>query len=256
MPRSSKPSTSWQPVSEWYNASVGESGHYYHREIVLPGVLRLLNLSPDSSLLDLACGQGVLSRQLPETVYYQGLDVAKDLIAAAKEHTKSERHHFGVADVTRATLPIQKTDFTHATIILAIQNMRHPEGALQNVAARLRANGRLVIVMNHPCFRIPRQSSWEIDQSKKTQYRRIDRYLSPLEIPITAHPGKRSSAVTMSFHQPLSAYSQMLRQAGFVIEEIAEWSSNKNSEGRAAKMENRARDEFPLFLTFVARKAK
>lgn len=246
------PSTSWQPVSEWYNSSVGDSGHYYHQKVVLPETLKILQLDANSAVLDLGCGQGVLARHIPKGLYYQGVDVAPGLVAYAKEHDLHPEHHYLVADVTRESLPIQKKDFTHATIVLALQNMRNSENALKNAATHLVSGGRLVIVMNHPCFRIPRQTSWGIDDVKKTQYRRVDRYYSDLEIPITAHPGDKKSAITWSFHHSLSVYSQQLLNAGFLIEQIAEWTSDKVSVGKAAKMENRGRQEFPLFFTFVA----
>jgi hypothetical protein len=109
--------------------------------------------------------------------------------------------------------------------------------------------------MNHPCFRIPRQSSWKVDDEQKIQYRRIDRYTSPMKIPIQAHPSKgQSSATTWSFHHPLASYSQWLNETGFVIELIEEWHSNKVSTGKAAKMENRSREEIPLFLAIKAKK--
>ena len=44
----------------------------------------------------------------------------------------------------------------------------------------------------------------------------------------------------------------MLQQAGFVIQLIEEWGSDKSSVGSAARMENRSRQEFPLFLALKA----
>ena len=74
------------------------------------------------------------------------------------------------------------------------------------------------------------------------------------EIPIVAHPGKKESEETWSFHYPLSAYSEMLFDNGFCIEKIEEWISDKKSTGSKAKMEDRARKEFPLFMAIIARK--
>jgi len=42
----------------------------------------------------------------------------------------------------------------------------------------------LVIVLNHPCFRIPRQSGWGIDEKNKLQFRKVIKYMSPMEIPL------------------------------------------------------------------------
>lgn len=130
--------------------------------------------------------------------------------------------------------------------------MQDPKISLENAAKFLQPKGRLFIVLNHPCFRIPRQSSWGIDKKKQVQFRRVDRYLSSLKIPIQTHPGKNSTIKTWSFHHSLSTYSQYLHQAGFVIEKIEEWCSDKKSEGGRAKMEDFSRLEFPLFLAIQA----
>lgn len=251
-------STSWEPVEKWYQGSVGDEGHYYHKHVVIPGVLRLLALDKThpASLLDVACGQGVLARQIPPNVDYTGLDISPSLVKAAKAADIRPNHRYLVADALKA-LPVDKHDFTHAAIVLAIQNMKEPKLAIDNIAKHLAPNGKLVIAMNHPCFRIPRQSSWKVDEQQKVQYRRIDRYSSFMEIPIQAHPSKgEESAATWTFHHPLAAYSLWLNQAGFAIELIEEWHSNKVSTGSAAKMENRSRAEIPLFLAIRATKVR
>lgn len=249
------PSTSWEPVEKWYRGSVGDEGHYYHQHIVLPGVLRLLATGTNNkapSLVDLACGPGVLARHIPKNVEYVGVDISPSLIKSAKQSDHLPNHRYLVADVTKG-IPLEKHDFSHAAILLAIQNMEHPKLAFANAAKHLASKGYLVIVMNHPCFRIPRQSSWKTDEEQKIQFRRVDRYLSPLSIPIQAHPSKgEQSATTWSFHYPLSSYIQWLFEAGFTIELIEEWHSDKVSTGKAAKMENRARAEIPLFMAIRA----
>lgn len=248
--------TSWQNVGKWYNETVGEEGHYYHQSLIIPNVLKLLNFSENeiASLLDLACGQGVLSRHLPSSVSYVGVDAASQLIAAAKQYNRQSAHQFIHADITQK-LSLSQSPFSHASIILALQNIENPLSVFKNASAHLKAGAPFVIVINHPYFRIPRQSSWKVDEENKIQYRRIDRYMSPMKIPIQTHPGKgKDSSQTWSFHHPLSDYSRWLKEAGFGIELIEEWCSNKVSEGRAAKMENRSRQEFPLFMAILARK--
>jgi hypothetical protein len=103
--------------------------------------------------------------------------------------------------------------------------------------------------MNHPCFRQPRQSGWGWDEQRKLQYRRVDRYLSPYEMPILAHPGSAPDVKTTSFHRSLTAYVEALAKHGFAITALEEWTSHKQSDsGPRAKAENVARQEIPLFL--------
>jgi SAM-dependent methyltransferase len=242
--------TSWEKSGKWYAKSVGQEGQYFHQHVILPNALRLLNLKPGNSLLDLACGQGVLARSIPPNIGYLGLDISPTLI---KEAQKLSRHHFQVADIGKP-LPPPPNKFSHAAIILALQNIDSPNSVIQNAANYLNPGGYLLLVLNHPCFRIPRQSSWGIDTQNKLEYRRINRYLSPLKIPVTTHPGIQNSPVTWSFHNPLSFYTKTLTAANFVITGLEEWASDKESVGHAARMENRARSEFPLFLALLAQK--
>ncbi len=256
MKKKNNESTSWHKVGKWYNDSVGDKGHYYHEHVILPNLLRLFNFSDtsSSSLLDLACGQGILSRAIPSQVNYQGVDLATSLINSAKQYKSPKNHRFILGDVTQE-LPLEKNSYTHAAIILAIQNIEKPWEVFKNASRYLKENGTFILVLNHPCFRIPRQSSWKVDEENSIQFRRIDRYMSPMKIPIQAAPSqKEKSAATLSFHHPISDYSKWLNEAGFAIISIEEWCSDKLSEGRAAKMENRARQEIPLFMAIVARK--
>jgi len=245
-----KRDTSWGGVAKWYGEIVGEKGHFFHQTVVLPGALRLLDLKNGDRLLDVACGQGVLARRLPGEVSYTGVDLAHGLLAEAKRMDKNKSHKYIVADVTKSMPTTEK--YNKAAIILALQNIKEPDKAIKFTGEKLDKDGKLVIVLNHPCFRIPRQSSWETDKNNKLQYRRINRYMSPLEIPINMHPGDRNSPVTWSFHLPIEKYSEMLLENGFVIEKIEEWTAEKRSVGKMAKAENRARDEFPMFMAILA----
>lgn len=248
--------TSWQKVGKWYNDAVGESGHYYHQAIIIPRLMKLLNISDKQPtlLLDLACGQGVLSRHLPPFVEYTGVDAAAPLIDAAKDYSPKKSHTFFQGDITKP-LPLKNHLFTHSTIILALQNIENPLAVFKNAHHHLVSGAPFIIVLNHPCYRIPRQSSWKVDEENKIQYRRIDRYMSPMKIPIQAHPSKGQKSVnTLSFHHPLSDYSRWLKEARFSIDLIEEWCSDKVSEGGAAKMENRSRQEIPLFMAISCRR--
>jgi SAM-dependent methyltransferase len=244
----SKKSTSWEKVSGWYDEIVGKEGHYFHKALIWPKLLPLLELKnhPAPYLLDLGCGNGVFLEQLPQNTSYLGVDLSKSLIQQAKKRNGAD---FLVADACK---PLKKSGFTHAVSILALQNMENPFLAIQNVANSLEKEGVFVMVLNHPCFRIPRQTHWGVDEKQKIQYRRIDRYLSPLQIPIDPHPSKKEQKPTWSFHFPLEFFVKSLSKCGMSIVDLEEWTSPKKSTGSTAKMENRARDEIPLFLTIKA----
>lgn len=241
--------TSWEPIARDYHQVVQLDGHYYHREVILPRLLSLLSLNSQSSVLDIGCGQGILERVIPKECRYLGIDLSPSLVAIATKLRKSIKHQFLVQDITKqlhicSGLPL----FSCAVAILSLQNMASPDKAIQNAVQLLQSQGRFFLVLNHPCFRIPRCSSWHYDENKKLMSRKIDRYLSPIKIPILAHPGKKQSEVSLSFHFSLSYWVRALSACGLVIEHMEEWVSPKKSLGSRAKAENLCRKEFPLFL--------
>lgn len=251
-----KPDTSWEEVEKWYDSLVGYWGQYYHTHVIIPNLKKLMCFTPTSSLLDLACGQGVLARHIDKTIAYTGVDLSSSLIEKAKQYASSHSmQHFITADITKPLPLSREVRFTHCTCILALQNVEHPEKVISNAAHHLHEKGKFFIVLNHPCFRIPRQSSWGFNDATKIQFRQVNGYMSSQKIPITHRPSqKERSETSWSYHWPLSAYFQWLNKAGFTVSSLEEWCSDKKSIGKTAQWENRAREEFPLFLSIVARK--
>ncbi len=246
------PRTDWGNVAGWYDQLVGESGSEYQREVVLPGVLRLLNPQPAQRVLDIACGQGVLCRILAERgAEVTGIDAAAELIRAARERGPASVHYH-VADA-RSLEFLPESHFHSAACMLAIQNMNPLPPVFAEVARALISGGRLVIVMMHPCFRGPKETSWGWDDAKKVQYRRVDRYLLPRKSPIITRPGEEPHVYTWAFHKPIEAYVKSLRNAGLLIDALEEWPSHKTStSGPRAHAENVARKEIPMFLAIRA----
>lgn len=251
------PKTSWEGVSDWYSGYMGKEGGDYQRDIVFPGALRLLAPSKDGQYLDLACGQGAFTRLLAaKAAKVDGLDASKSLIEIAKKNAPKNAR-FVVADATNFSHVIGPNKFDGIVCNLAIQNIDPLGPVFVDAAHVLKTGGTLVITMNHPAYRQPRQSGWGWDEERKLQYRRVDTYMSEYEMPIIAHPGSAPHVKTYSYHRPLSVYVNELAKHGFVIDALEEWVSNKTSDsGPRAKAENIARAEIPLFLGLRARKIR
>jgi ubiquinone/menaquinone biosynthesis C-methylase UbiE len=244
--------TDWNEVAEWYDRLVGESGSEYHREVVIPGVNRLLAPAPGEKILDIACGQGVLCRALQlRGADVTGVDAAKGLIEAARTRGPEEIQYF-VGDARHlGFLPAEHFDC--AACVLAIQNIHPLPPVFAGVSRLLKPNGKIVLVMMHPCFRGPKETAWAWDETKKVQYRRIDRYQVPRKTPIVTHPGASPDQYTWTFHRPLQAYVKALRNAGLLIDAMDEWTSHKiSTSGPRAAAENVSRKEIPMFLAIRA----
>jgi ubiquinone/menaquinone biosynthesis C-methylase UbiE len=244
--------TDWGEVADWYDNLVGDSGSEYHREVVLPGVARLLSPAVGMRIIDLACGQGVLCRLLRERgAETTGVDMAAPLIDAARQRGPADIH-YAVGDARDLSF-LPAGQFDAATCVLAIQNMHPVQPVFDSATRLLKPMGKLVIAMMHPCFRGPKETGWGWDEKNKVQYRRVDRYLLPRKSPIVTHPGKSAEQYTWTFHKPIEAYVKSLRNAGLLIDAIEEWPSHKTStSGPRAAAENTARKEIPMFMALRA----
>lgn len=243
--------TSWGGVAAWYDDLLKDPNSYQSK-VILPNLLRIL--PPRGRVVDIACGQGFFSRAYAEGgAEVLGVDISPELIQKAKEN-KIKNTEFAVAPAANMK-DVPNSFFDSAFIILALQNIKEMGEALMEANRVLKKDGVLVVVLNHPAFRIPKASSWGFDEEKNIQYRRVDQYGVPFTAAIDMAPGKKSNAYTMSFHRPLQEYVKALTKAGFVITGLEEWISHKKSEaGPRARAEDTARKEFPLFLTLVAQK--
>jgi ubiquinone/menaquinone biosynthesis C-methylase UbiE len=242
------PPTAWGPVAQWYDQLVGEEGSEYQREVIFPGVSRMLELAPGERVLDVACGQGAFCRLLQQKgASPTGVDAARELIALARERSDPAIKYF-VADAHKLDF-LPAASFVAASCILAIQNIDDVRPVLDGISRALLEGGRLVLVMMHPCFRSPQYTTWGWDESAKLQYRRVDRYLLPRKHPIVTHPGKKTGQYTWTFHRPISGYIKAMRSAGMMLDAMEEWPGHKTStSGPRAAAENVARKEIPMFL--------
>ncbi len=247
-----KKTTDWSKVAGWYDNLVGESGSEYHREVVLPGVLRLLRPEPGQRVLDLACGQGVLCRLLADRkAEVTGVDAARPLIEAAKARGP-EAIRYSVGDARQLDF-LPADHFDSAACVLAIQNIHPIQGVFDSAAGRIKVGGVFVVVMMHPCFRGAQETSWGWDEASQVQYRRVDRYLVPRKSPIVTHPGQSPDLYTWSFHKPLGMYVKAFSRAGMLMDALEEWPSHKTStSGPRAAAENQSRKEIPMFLAIRA----
>ncbi len=244
--------TSWEPVAEWYGEHLSETGTLVG-DVIYPGTARMLELKSGAKHLDIACGEGALSRLLSaHGVDVTGFDAAPSLIKIAEKKAPREARYF-VGAATNFAKTLAPASFDSASCTLALQNIEPFEQTMRDASIVLKSGAPFVFVLNHPCFRIPRQSGWGWDQGRKLQYRRVDKYLSSYGVEILAHPGADRRAKTYTYHRPLSAYLSALAKHGFVVESMEEWISNRESKpGGHSRAENAARQEIPMFLAVRA----
>jgi len=208
-------------------------------------VLDLLDPDPDESILDIGAGQGVLAPYIARTAAsYTGIDASARLIGVAR------RRHGHIGRFLVGRLPtlsgIGRGSFDSAVFLLSIQDIDPFEPVLSSVAWALRPTSRIVMLMTHPAFRVPRHSGWGFDPSRKLAYRRVDAYLTPMDVPMRSVGGEPP---TRSFHRPLSSYVNSLARVGFAVDAMLEIPDlPPEARPSIARRSSPANSDIPLFL--------
>ncbi len=245
--------TTWGGVASWYDEVVSDADSY-QQKVLLPNSIRLCAVKKGEYFLDVACGQGLFSRALAQAgARVVGIDIAPELIALARKVvTRSVSYQVCSAERLEG---MSDGVYDGAICVLALQNIANTSAAFAEVSRVLKPQGRFIFVLNHPCFRIPKRSSWGFDERESVQYRRIDGYLSEARVPIVMNPGTGGTSSTVSFHRPLQLFFKQLVKYGFLVGRVEEWESHKKSEpGPRAIAEDKIRKEIPLFLAVEAYK--
>ena len=250
--------TSWGAVANWYDDLIEESADSYQKNVILPNLIRIANPKPGMAILDVGCGQGYFSRSLAaHGANVVGTDISKELIDLARKEKRANSPTYHVSSADKLEFS-QDGSFDLAVIVLALQNIENLSGTVNECVRVLKTGGRLILVMNHPAFRIPQASSWDWDQTAQKQYRRVDAYMSERSSVIDMTPGeteKNKKKFTISFHRPLQSYFKAFGKAGLAVIRLEEWISHRHSQpGRHAQEENRIRKEIPLFICLELKK--
>ncbi|HEY1037381.1 MAG TPA: methyltransferase domain-containing protein [Candidatus Paceibacterota bacterium] len=263
-----KHDTSWGKVADWYDEYL-DSDDSYQKAVILPNLLRILDPKKSDTMLDIACGQGFFTERFARNASKVfASDISGELVGKAQRRFAGE----GIKNASFYVKPAHDLSFLpagsidKATCVLAAQNIKELDGMFKEAARAITKGGKLVLVLNHPSFRVPQGSDWhfnndvarkEHDPNVGKQGRVVYQYLNEAMIKIDMNPGTKQGEgkkqFTISYHRPLQVFVKWLTKHGFAVTRIEEWSSHKKSQpGPKAKAEDAARKEIPLFMCIEA----
>jgi ubiquinone/menaquinone biosynthesis C-methylase UbiE len=149
---------SYDAVASGYDEFVGLS--CVHR-VAIPSILRMC--AEGNAVVDVACGQGVLTRELgrrfPTVV---GVDRSRELIRIAAERDHAPHVHY-LADDAEELGSLATASFDGATCCLALTDFDDLSAVLAATSRVLKPTGWLVVAMLHPCFEAPHAANGERD---------------------------------------------------------------------------------------------
>ncbi len=232
---------SWDEVAKDYHKTVGETGDSYHRTYVNPIIFDIIGDIRGLSVLDLACGQGYLSRILARKgAKVVGIDISEKMLEIARASEESES-----LDVTyiccnsgeMTEIADASMDFIVSTF--GFHDIKEIDSTIEECSRVLTRGGKLVFAIPHP-FTYARR-----EEDDEGYFLKMTHYMSVREIP---HPKYKETAV-VAHHRPLSYYFERLFAVGFQMtafrEVTAELSRGRPISDKALLVYKK---EIPSFL--------
>ena len=202
--------TAYDAIADWYDSRIRDSALLSN-----PATEILCDLVGDISgqeLLDLGCGQGVLTRQLAERgASVTGIDLSEKMLEITRRYEAAEpvsiRYRCDDAQ-TLATVP--DAAFDGVLCCMALMDIPDLDATLQSVARVLRPGGWFAFVVTHPCFQMPPPAAADAER------RYFDEGFWRSDNP----DGVRGKVG--AYHRTLATYLNSLAAAGLRLEKVAE----------------------------------
>lgn len=222
----------WDDLAEWRDRRMGERGDLWHRSIIDPSLLRVVGSVRGLRVLDLACGNGYLTRRWARqgAARVLGVDASSRTLAFARrrERARPSGAQFLRRNGTRLR-GLASSTFDLVVANMALQDIRDAARTVREVARVLRPRGRFVFSISHPCFDLDERSGWVVERVREAEgtwhdvvWRKVRAYRDERTVRVPWKISETETGYTTAYHRTLSTYSRMLRDAGMSVTRLEE----------------------------------
>src|SRR5215510_6262321 len=189
---------------EWARAPGHDSYWRYHRDQFLQIVP-----SPGRRTIDIACGEGRLTRDLKGLGHdVVGIDASPSLVAAARE--ADPLMDIRLADA--GALPLDDASADLAIAFMSLQDIDDMAAAVREAARVLEPGGRFCVAIVHP---INSAGRFETNETADARFIIAGDYLGAFNYSDTIERDGRSMTLH-SQHRPLESYFLAFEEAGLL----------------------------------------
>ena len=211
----------YDAIADWYDEYVRTEPLLY--EVVMPAALQLIEETGSLAgavICDMACGQGVLARELANRgAYVTGIDISERLLALARSQPVTTAHAISWRlDDAQVGRTLADASFDGVVCNMALMDIPDMAAALHTVARILRPSGWFVLSITHPSIQMP-HSSWVTRPDGTVARESGDYFAEGFWRPESA-PGVRGRVG--AHHRTLSGYLNALCDAGLTLDRALE----------------------------------
>lgn len=220
----------WDANADYWDQRMGE-GNVFHRNLIEPTQLRLLDLKPGELVLDIACGNGQFARKMASLgARVVASDVSDRMIANAKRRIteKADRIEYHVVDATDEgqLMALGEGRFDAAVCTMAIMDIASIEPLISGVRRLLKPGCRFIFSIMHPCFNSTSGFTRVVEREERDG-ELLERYFVKISNYIHPHTHKGLAMVGQPvpqnyFHRPISVLLNAFFKEGFVLDGIEE----------------------------------
>jgi 2-polyprenyl-3-methyl-5-hydroxy-6-metoxy-1,4-benzoquinol methylase len=219
----------WNANAAAWDEKMGDEGNDFVNILQWPAILRLLAPQPGQHILDVACGNGLISRRLAKMgASVTAFDFSSNLIDFARQRTNPALAvNYYVLDATEPTdlESLAHLQFDSALCNMALFDIANIEPLFRILPRILKPGGVFVFSLVHPAFNNP-TSVHVLEESDLggeivTQYAiKSSRYMSQFHAYGLAL--RNQPKAQLYFHRPLEYYLNLGFQNGFILDGFEE----------------------------------
>lgn len=213
----------WNANAEFWDKRMGE-GNDFHKTLLEPTQLKMLDIKPGQKILDIACGNGQFAREMGAKV--TATDFSEKFIEIARAKS-SKNIKYEVIDATKPS-DLQKlvgTKYDAVACTMAFMDIENIQTFIKFLPKLLKKNGSFVFSIPHPYYNsgeyvLMRERDDAGGEVNNRYYVKIRNYLvekSYLGVGMSGQPKPQ-----YYFHRPLSTILSYFFQNGFVLDAYEE----------------------------------
>ena len=243
------PKSVWDALAPSWAPVFGIGGDFHHKNLILPHVFKMINAQQDERILDVACGEGNVARNLAKSgAKITGIDVSK-MVDFAIEREKKDKLGITYLKLYAEELMSKfgSNSFDKVVCNMALMDIEDCKTTIENISNVLKEKGIFVFSITHPAYAWPACTTLRVpkdSQRNEDKLRVVIDYFD--ERPTLIHYGLE--APLLQFQRPISSYLNELVKNNLILLEMIEPKASEELIEKFPRDAYMEYDRFPDIL--------